>query len=127
MLKQSQFTTERAGVRSIEKILMTNAGFGYTTTPIITFSGGGGTGAAATCSVETSTSDGVVRFVITDTGVGFGTVPVVTVSNPAGGTAADKAVGIASLGVDPNGFNRVNSIFVQNAGKGYTLLNQQSP
>ena len=116
------FTTERAGIRSIEKILMTNAGFGYTTTPIITFSGGGGTGAAATCSVDTSGAQGVVRFVMTGGGIGFGTVPVVTVSNPAGGTAADKAVGIASLGVDPNsGFNRVNSIFIQNAGKGYTL------
>ena len=120
--KAVAFTTERAGVRSIEKILMTNAGFGYTTTPIITFTGGGGTGAAATCSVETSTSDGVVRFIMDDRGVGFGTAPIVTISTPAGGTAADKAVGIASLGVDPStGFNRVNSIFVQNAGKGYTL------
>ena len=54
------FTTERAGVRSIEKILMTNAGFGYTTPPIITFSGGGGTGAAATCSVDTSGAQGVL-------------------------------------------------------------------
>ena len=67
-------------------------------------------------------SQGVVRFVMTGGGIGFGTVPTVTVSNPAGGTAADKAVGIASLGVDPsNGFNRVKSIFIQNAGKGYTL------
>jgi len=116
------FTTERAGVRSIEKILMTNAGFGYTTTPIISFSGGGGTGAAATCSVDTSGAQGVVRIVMTGAGIGFGTVPVVTISNPAGGTANDKAVGIASLGVDPStGFNRVNSIFIQNAGRGYTL------
>jgi len=48
------FTTERAGVRSVEKILMTNAGANYTSAPIITLSGGGGIGAAATCSVETS-------------------------------------------------------------------------
>tara|TARA_S200000501_G_scaffold338561_1_gene345490 strand:- start:19 stop:1431 length:1413 start_codon:yes stop_codon:yes gene_type:complete len=114
------FTTERAGVRSIEKILMTNAGANYTTLPIITISGGGGTGAAATCSIETS-SQGVVRFTMSDSGVGFGTVPTVTVSNPAGGTAADKAVGIASIGVDSAGFNEVKSIYIQNAGKGYTL------
>ena len=114
------FTTERAGVRSIEKVLMTNAGANYTTPPIITFSGGGGTGAAATCSIETS-AQGILRFTMTDNGVGFGTVPIVTVSNPAGGTAADKAVGIASMGVDSGGFNEVKSIFVQNAGKGYTL------
>ena len=116
------FTVERAGIRSIEKILMTNAGFGYTTTPTISFSGGGGTGAAATCSVDTSGAQGVVRFVVDDGGVGFGTVPIVTISNPAGGTAADKAVGIASIGVDINsGFNEVKSIFIQNSGRGFTL------
>ena len=112
------FTTERAGVRSIEKILMTNAGANYTDTPIITISGGGGTGAAATCSIEKS-STGVVRFIMTDNGVGFGTVPTVTVSNPAAGIASDRAVGIASIGV-VGAFNQVNSIFVENAGKGYT-------
>ena len=76
-------TTERAGVRSIEKILMTNTGANYNTPPIITITGGGGTGAAATCSIETS-AQGVLRFTMTDNGVGFGTVPTVTVSNPAG-------------------------------------------
>ena len=86
---------------------MTNAGANYTSPPIITISGGGGTGAAATCSIETS-SQGVLRFTMTDNGVGFGTVPTVTVSNPAGGTAADKAVGIASMGDDGGGFNELN-------------------
>ena len=37
------FTTTRASVTSIEKILITNAGGGYVTPPSITFSGGGGT------------------------------------------------------------------------------------
>ena len=105
-------------MRSIEKILLTNAGIGYTVAPTITFSGGGGTGAAATCSIEKS-STGVVRFIMTDNGVGFGTVPTVTVSNPAAGIASDRAVGIASIGV-VGAFNQVNSIFVENAGKGYT-------
>ena len=73
------FTTSRANVTSIEKILLTNAGANYTTPPIITISGGGGTGAAATCSINT-TSKGVIRFTMTDNGVGFGTAPVVTVS-----------------------------------------------
>ena len=113
------FTTERAGVRSIEKILLTNAGANYTSSPIITISGGGGTGAAATCSINTA-SNGVVRFIMTDNGIGFGTVPVVTVAAPAAGIASDRAIGIASIGDSGNGFNRVNSIFVQNAGIGYT-------
>jgi len=115
------FTTERAGVRSVEKILLTNAGANYTTPPIITISGGGGTGAAATCSINTS-SQGVVRFVMTENGIGFGTVPTVTVSVPPAGIASDRAVGIASIGDAGNGFNRVNSIFVSNPGTAYTSV-----
>jgi len=113
------FTTSRANVTSIEKILLTNAGANYTTPPIITISGGGGTGAAATCSINT-TSKGVIRFTMTDNGVGFGTAPVVTVSVPPAGIASDRAVGIASIGDAGAGFNRVNSIFVSNPGTAYT-------
>ena len=113
------FTTSRANITSIEKILLTNAGANYTTPPSITISGGGGTGAAATCSINTS-SRGVVRFTMTDNGIGFGTVPVVTVSVPPAGIASDRAVGIASIGDAGNGFNRVNSIFISNPGTAYT-------
>ena len=114
------FTTTRASITSIEKILITNAGGGYVTPPSITISGGGGTGAAATCSINT-VSNSVVRFTMTQTGVGYGTAPTVTIGVPAGATAADRATGIASIGIDPSsGFNRVNSIFVTNAGAGYT-------
>jgi len=115
------FTTSRANVTSIEKILLTNAGANYTTPPIITFSGGGGTGAAATCSINT-TSKGVIRFTMTDNGVGFGTAPTVTVSVPPAGIASDRAVGIASIGDAGAGFNRVNSIFVSNPGTAYTTV-----
>ena len=113
-------TSTRANVTSIESILITNAGFGYTEAPTITISGGGGTGAAATCSINTA-SNGIVRFTITQTGVGYGTAPTVTIGVPAGATAADRATGITSIGIDPSsGFNRVNSIFITNAGAGYT-------
>ena len=114
-------TTTRANITSVEKILLTNAGAQYTSPPIITISGGGGTGAAATCSINTA-SNGVVRFVMTDNGIGFGTAPVVTVSVPPAGIASDRAVGIASIGDAGNGFNRVNSIFVSSAGLAYTSL-----
>ena len=113
-------TSTRANVTSIESILVTNSGFGYTEAPTITISGGGGTGAAATCSINT-VSNSVVRFTITQTGVGYGTAPTVTIGVPAGAAAADRATGITSIGIDPSsGFNRVNSIFITNAGAGYT-------
>ena len=47
-------TTQRAGIFSIERILLTNAGLGYTEAPLVTISGGGGVGAAATAAVELS-------------------------------------------------------------------------
>ena len=89
-------TTTRANVTSIEKILMTNAGANYTTPPTITITGGGGIGAAATCSIETVQS-GVFRFVVIDSGVGYSTAPTITVGSPPVGTAV-TAVGISSIG-----------------------------
>ena len=117
--KAVAFTTERAGVRSVEKILLTNAGFGYTVAPIITITGGGGIGAAATCSINTSNS-GVVRFALTDEGVGYGTAPTVTIQDPQLGIASQKAVGIASIGIDAStGFNEVKVILIENSGTNY--------
>ena len=75
------FLTTSGGVTSIDRILLTNAGAGYTTPPTITISGGGGVGAAATCSIITS-GKGVVRFTVIDGGVGYSTAPTVTVSGP---------------------------------------------
>ena len=110
------FTTSRANITSVEKILITNAGFGYTEAPTITFTGGGGTGAAATCSINTSSS-GVIKYVVIDGGIGFGTAPTVTVSG-GGGTGA---VGLASIGINnTQGFNEVKNIFVTNPGQNYT-------
>ena len=110
------FTTSRANITSVEKILITNAGYGYTEPPTITFTGGGGTGVAATCSINT-TSKGVIKFVVTDGGIGFGTVPTITISG-GGGTGA---VGLASIGINnTQGFNEVKNIFVTNSGSSYT-------
>ena len=113
-------TTTRANITSVDKILLTNAGFGYTVAPIITITGGGGSGAAATCSVNTL-SNGIVRFTVLDGGVGFGTVPIVNIPVPNAGVASDRAVGLASIGIDNStGFNEVKNIFVVNPGIAYT-------
>jgi hypothetical protein len=111
-------TTNRAGVYSVERILLTHAGIGYTVPPIITISGGGGTGAAATCSIETNYS-GLIRFVITDGGVGYGTDPIVTVSSPALVGIGQTAVGISSIGLIGSD-SSVRFIYVSNPGIGYT-------
>ena len=109
------FTTERAGVRSVEKILMTNAGANYTSPPVISITGGGGVGAAATCSIEKNYK-GVIRFVVTDGGIGYGTAPTITVAQPGAGTTA---VGIASMSVSGTS-NKLTSIYISNPGIGYS-------
>ena len=109
--------TTVGGVTSIEKILMTNAGAGYLTEPTITITGGGGAGAAATCSIET-VFNGVIRFTMIDNGVGYSTAPTVTVSQPGAGTTA---IGIASIS-DAGSNKIVRSIFVDNPGRGYTSV-----
>ena len=111
--------TTKGDVTSIEKILIINAGAGYTVAPKITISGGGGSGAAATCRIVT-TGQGVVKYTITDPGVGFGTAPRVTVAAPPSSGISSTAVGIASIGLNAGGRNVVNAIFVENPGRGYS-------
>ena len=113
------FLTTRGGVTSVEKLLLTNAGAGYTSAPTITITGGGGTGAAATCSIET-TGQGVIRFVMTDNGVGYSTVPNVTIQAPTASGISTTAIGIASLGKDTAGDNVIRAIYIQDPGRGYT-------
>ena len=110
--------TTNGGVTSIEKILLTNAGAGYVTPPTITITGGGGVGAAATASIETS-GQGVIRFSITDGGVGYGTAPTITIAGPPASGIAHTAVGIASIGLDGSS-SVVKSIFVKEPGRGYS-------
>lgn len=98
------------GVYSIDKILMTNAGMGYTVPPTITISGGGGAGAAATCSINT-TQFGVVRISMISGGVGYSTVPNVNIV----GNCDEQSKAIAVLGNNKT----VSSILIENAGRGY--------
>jgi len=107
-------TTSKAGVHSIDRILLTNAGIGYTVPPTITISGGGGIGAAATCSIQT-VNYGVISIVVSDNGVGYSTVPSVTISGPAGVGSTASAIAVI------NGDTQVSALRISNPGIGYTL------
>ena len=106
-------TTSRGGSLSVGGIILTNAGVGYTTIPRITLSGGGGIGAAATCSIETS-SNGIVRFVISDEGIGYTSAPVITITGNVG--LGQTATGTAII----NSNTQIGSIYISNPGSGYT-------
>ena len=105
-------TTQRAGIFSIERIVLTNAGSGYVTPPLITITGGGGVGAAATAALETS-NFGVIDFIMSNNGVGYAATPTVSIV----GTSTSPASAEVNLLAD----NTVSDIFVKNAGIGYTV------
>ena len=107
-------TTTRAGLFSIERIVLTNAGAGYTQAPLVTISGGGGVGAAATAALEQS-NFGIVDFTITNNGVGYAATPTVSIV----GASTSPAAAEVNLLAD----NTISDILLKNAGIGYT----QSP
>ena len=86
-------TTQRAGVYSIESIRITNAGVGYTEAPTITFTGGGGSGAAATCSVETSLR-GVTALSVVEEGRGYTVAPTISFVTTGAGVSTPTAIPI---------------------------------
>ena len=104
-------TTTRAGIFSIERILLTNAGLGYTTPPLVTITGGGGVGAAATAAVELS-NFGIVDFTVTNNGVGYAATPTVSIV----GASTSPAAAEVNLLAD----NTISDVLLKNAGIGYT-------
>ena len=104
-------TTTRAGIFSIDRILLTNAGAGYITPPTVTISGGGGVGAAATAALE-STNFGIIDFTITNNGIGYGATPTVTVTGNNTSPATAEVIMLAD--------NTISDIRSRNAGIGYT-------
>ena len=109
--------TSRMNTTSLWKILITNAGAGYgTTEPIVTISGGGGAGAAATCSLVPSGKKGIQFVTITNHGVGYTTAPHVGVSlpslSPQVPAQLEPVVGTAST-------NPITSVNIINAGAGF--------
>ena len=82
-----QLRLQEAGLFSIERIVLTNAGAGYTQAPLVTISGGGGVGAAATAALEQS-NFGIVDFTITNNGVGYAATPTVSIVGASTSPAA---------------------------------------
>ena len=104
-------TTTRGGVFSIERIELTHAGIGYTQAPLVSITGGGGVGAAATAAVELS-NFGIVDFTMSNNGAGYGAKPVVTIT----GNNTISAVADVPVLAD----NTISDITIRNAGAGYT-------
>ena len=103
-------TTSVNGSQSIKEILLTSAGFGYTVAPGIAITSGGGSGAAATCSIV---NGGVYAINLDNSGgQNYYSVPTVTISGPIGSGKTATAVATISNG-------KVNGFRITDAGSGY--------
>jgi hypothetical protein len=106
-------TKTKGNVQSIDRIEIINAGSGYVSPPTITFSGGGGSGAASTCSIG-GTQFSVSNLNIVSQGSGYAVAPNVIISSPGIGITATAVSGIDSTG-------KINSLRIINPGIGYTV------
>ena len=103
-------TTSIGGVRSIDRILITNTGYGYSVAPTVTISGGGGTGAAAISGIAT----GIINKIqVTDKGDRYYTPPIITINPPVG-------VGVTATAIAKISSGRLSEVLLINAGSGYT-------
>ena len=107
-------------MQSIERIVLTNSGSGYTTPPVINIIGGNGTGGIATCSIETSLK-GIQSFNMTANGVAYAEVPIVTISG-IGSDAYISGTSKATAEAVINADNQVSSLRITNPGIGYTQV-----
>ena len=97
----------------VQSVNLSNSGAGYTVAPMVTFIGGGGSGAEATSYI----GDGLVGIVtITSGGGGYVSAPLVTFESPIGpGAAATVTVSAAGT---------VTAVTIDNGGAHY---NPSSP
>lgn len=86
-------TTMIQAASSILTFTITDAGSGYTTAPTVTFTGGAGTGAAATATTDGST---ITAVTVTNPGSGFTSAPTIGFTG-GGGSAAAATVTIGGL------------------------------
>ncbi len=98
-------------LKSVQQVVITNPGAGYTLAPTLQITGGGGSGAAGTVFI----GDGTVGIVtITSEGSGYTTAPTVTITGPgAGGTTATAEAVVSTAGT-------LTAINITNAGSAYT-------
>jgi len=95
--------------KSVQNVLITNSGYGYSTAPGVRFIGGGGKGAIATATI----GDGIIGVIsLTNGGSGYVNSPQITFSGISTVSAAATAV-VSAAG-------SITAIYITNSGIGYT-------
>jgi len=87
-------TTGSNGIGEIATITVTNPGSGYATAPTVAFTGGGGTGAAATAVIGTTGK--IDSVTLTNAGSGYTSNPTVTITDSTGTGAGNVVQAVPS-------------------------------
>ena len=82
----SQYNSNKTSI--VKELIIEKAGTSYTVPPVITISGGGGTGATATAVIAVGV---VTSIIVTNQGTGYTSTPTVTFSSSSGITASAYA------------------------------------
>ena len=108
-LKTFNTNTTRTPYGEVTSITVTNQGAGYTSVPTVSFTGGNGSGAAATAVRGTGANIGkIIRVDITDPGIGYTTAPVVVFTGGGFSSTAIATSAIAANVDKPESFGDNN-------------------
>ena len=108
-------TFPKAGTSGyVSALTLSQQGSGYTIAPAVTFSGGGGSNAAATAQI-TLTGGAVTGINVDQSGSGYTTAPDVVLSGDGTGAAAVATISLTGGGIQ--------TVTVTNGGAGYNPLN----
>jgi hypothetical protein len=88
----ARVTALTGGTRAVDAVVVTNGGTGYTSAPTVSFSGGGGSGAAGTAVIA---GGKVISVTMTAAGTGYTSTPTVGFSGGGGSGAVATAIMLA--------------------------------
>ena len=98
----------------ISQLQISQQGSGYTIVPTVSFSGGGGSNAAATAQI-TLTGGNITSINVDQSGSGYTEAPTVDIAGDGSGATATATIALTGGGVE--------TVTVTNGGSGYNPLN----
>ena len=104
----------------VAAILLTNAGSGYTEAPTISIQGGGGTGAAATVGIATTTGSIQTISIASTPGAGYTANPSIIFGDPGTGYTATNDYGYGIAHANTAGI--LTNAYIVNPGTGYSSV-----
>ena len=120
-IQSTSLTFAPPAVTTVGSVTVTNAGAGYTTVPTVAFSGGGGTGAAATATIAGGRVSGIT---VTNQGANYTSAPTVAITGGGGAGATGTAVLGLTINLQPKA---IQELFELDYGRMNSTLGVELP